>query len=118
MVLGVGIDIVENRRFSDKEEKFLSRIFTEKEISLSPRVGKEAYYASRFASKEAFVKALGTGFTSLSPLDIEIAEDETGRPYVVMNEKVSGVLDSSSAHLSISHEKEYSVAMVVIDGSL
>ena len=64
------------------------------------------------------MKALGTGFTSLSPLDIEIAEDGKGRPYVVMNEKVSGVLDSSSAHLSISHEKEYSVAMVVIDGTL
>lgn len=118
MIKGIGIDIVENLRFENKSTNFLKRLFTDYEISSAPEKRKSEYYASRFASKEAFSKALGTGFSSIRPLDIEIREDEKGRPYVVKNEKILSLLPSNEVFLSISHEKSCSVAMVVIDGTL
>ena len=118
MVLGLGVDIVENKRFESKSEKLLNRLFTSYEVSIAPSVRKEEYFASRFASKEAFVKALGTGFTSLSPLDIEIREDEKGKPFIAINDKLMQLTNGSSVFLSISHEKDYSVAVVVLDGTL
>ena len=76
MVRGIGIDIVENVRFKGKEEAFLRRIFTDSELSGAPSLSKEEYFSSRFASKEAFVKALGTGFSGITARDVEIAEDD------------------------------------------
>lgn len=116
MVKGIGVDIVENRRFDGKELPFLRKIFTDYEISISPEAGRSEYFASRFASKEAFVKALGTGFAAIRPSDIEIREDDSGKPYIALNEKLEGFLSASSVFLSITHERAFSVAMVVIDG--
>ncbi len=117
MVLGVGIDIVENGRFLDKSDAFLSRIFSSRELSAAPSAKKEEYYASRFAAKEAFSKALGTGFTSISAKDIEILSEESGKPYIVRCDKISEMIGEARIHLSISHEKAYSIAMVVLDGT-
>ena len=112
MIIGIGTDIVENERFSAQKEGLLERLFTAYEIEESKkRVNKAEYFASRYAAKEAASKALGSGFRSLSPLDIEIREDDLGKPYLAVKGK-----ESLSFHLSISHEREYSVAMVVIDG--
>ncbi len=116
MLKGIGIDIVENRRFASRDEKFLRKIFTEGEICNAPSVRSEEYYASRFAAKEAFSKALGTGFHGICARDIEIRTDGCGAPYIVNNPKIGSIIGSSSVFLSISHEKEYSVAMVAIDG--
>ena len=77
MILGIGVDIVSNSRFNEMKEGLLRRLFTSNELdkaSLSERMCE--FYASRFAAKEAFAKALGTGFRGISPKDIEIIEDE------------------------------------------
>ncbi len=118
MTKGIGVDIVENRRFDSKSSDFLKRIFTEREISLAPSLNSNEYYASRFAAKEAFVKALGTGFVKISAQEVEILEDENSRPYIVITDKIENLIPDASVFLSISHERVYSVAMVVIDGTL
>ena len=109
MVKGVGVDIVENRRFSDPSPHMLERIFTSFELEKAKdRADRIQYFSSRFAVKEAVVKALGTGFGPLSPQDIETREDEKGRPYVMIRG-----LEAEDMHISISHEKEYSIAFAV-----
>lgn len=119
MVKGIGVDIVDNRRFDEPKEGLLKRIFTASElVEASKRAQKSEFYASRFASKEAFVKAIGTGFRAIQPLDVEIMEDELGRPYVVRTEKLEEYLHDTEVFLSISHEKENSIAMVVLDGKI
>ena len=119
MVKGIGVDIVDNRRFDEPKEGLLRRIFTDSELEeASHRVTRSEFYASRFASKEAFVKALGTGFRAIQPLDVEIAEDDLGKPYVVRTEKLESYLKDTEVFLSISHEKENSIAMVVLDGKI
>ena len=119
MVRGIGIDIVDNRRFDAPKDGLLRRIFTSHELEeAEKRVNRSEYYASRFASKEAFVKALGTGFRAIQPLDVEIMEDELGRPYIVRTEKLEEYLKDTEVFLSLSHEKENSIAMVVLDGKI
>ncbi|MCP3741947.1 holo-ACP synthase [Rossellomorea sp. BNER] len=115
MIKGIGVDIVEIERIvtlSRKQPKFVDRILTNKEkdeyISLSnDRRGE--FLSGRFAAKEAYAKAEGTGIGSrLSFLDIEIMKDSIGKPYIV-KPQMEGV------HLSISHSKEYAVAQVIIE---
>lgn len=113
MIAGIGVDIVENRRFCNKPHGFLERLFTDNELSEGlGREGSGEFFASRFAAKEAFVKALGTGFGKIQPKDIEIMEDQAGRPSIALVKDLPSV---RTVHLSISHEKEYSVAMVVLE---
>ena len=119
MVKGIGVDIVDNRRFDSPKEGFLRKVFTPSELEeAGRRFSKSEFYASRFASKEAFVKALGTGFRAIQPLDVEIMEDELGRPYIVRTPKLEEFIHDSEVFLSISHEKENSIAMVVLDGKI
>ena len=111
MVRGIGTDIVTNSRFDGRDEKFLRRIFTAYELEeMEKRANRTEYLASRFAAKEAVAKALGTGFVGITPLDIEVREDEKGRPYVEFRRDM-GV----KIHLSISHEKDSSIAMAVAE---
>lgn len=113
MIVGIGVDIVSNDRFKDKPIGFLEKLFTKNELELSlSHPSPSEYYASRFAAKEAFVKALGTGFVGLMPTDIEIYENESGKPFIRAL-KSTGI--DGSVHLSISHERDSSVAMVVIE---
>lgn len=105
----IGIDIVEVSRIKNALEKpkFKENIFTEKEIQYcESKKNKFESYAGRFASKEALAKALGTGFNNLSFLDIEILNDELGKPYIKYKDY--------EINLSISHEKNYAVAVVLI----
>lgn len=115
MIFGIGIDIVELnriRRIYRRQEKFVDRVLTPKEKDLFNKLAegrKIEFLAGRFAAKEAFSKALGTGIGgSLSFLDIEIGKDELGKPFISKPIK-------KGAHLSISHSKEYAVAQVVIE---
>lgn len=109
MIKGIGIDIVKNSRFENKEISFLSTLFTQSEIKMGEeRRNKSEYYSSRFAVKEAVVKALGTGFTKYSPLEIEVYE-ECDVPKV----KIKGV--ETSIYISLSHEKEFSVAIAILE---
>ena len=109
MVKGIGVDIVENSRFSGKGMNFLEKIFTQLEIQEGEkRTVKDQYYASRFAVKEAVSKAMGTGFTSLRPKDVETYEEASGCAKV----RIRGMEDPCF-YISISHEREYSVAMAI-----
>ncbi|MEH7123291.1 holo-ACP synthase [Bacillus sp. JJ1532] len=115
MITGIGIDIVELNRIKkifERQVKFAERILTPKETAkfqTLPLERKTEFLAGRFAAKEAFSKAMGTGIGgSLSFLDIEIEKDEKGKPYV--SKPIQ-----KGVHLSISHSKEYAVAQVIIE---
>ncbi|WP_066369977.1 holo-ACP synthase [Neobacillus fumarioli] len=114
MITGIGIDIIELARIEellDRQGKFADRVLTvlEKERfeQLSARRRVE-FLAGRFAAKEAFAKAVGTGIgKELSFLDIEIKTDHMGKPF--FSKPVT------KAHLSISHSRDYAIAQVVIE---
>jgi len=123
-ILGVGVDIVENSRIkkSIKNSSFISRIFTKSEIFKGIKVkDKNRYYSKRFAAKEAFSKSIGTGFRkNLNFKDIEITNDKLGKPVFVVTEKIKKIIkkqfkvSSFDFFLSISDEKKYSVAYVIL----
>ena len=123
-ILGTGVDIVENARINKslKNKKFINRIFTTNEILFSKKVkNKTAYYAKRFASKEAFAKAMGTGFRNdINFKDISIINNKLGKPSFVINEKLKKIIkkqfkiNSFNFLLSISDEKKYSIAFVIL----
>lgn len=114
MIKGIGIDIVELSRIEklvNRQPKFPDRILTVKEKQrfnqLTARRRIE-YLAGRFAAKEAFSKAAGTGIgENLSFHDIEIGNDSSGKPMILK--------PLLQAHLSITHSKEYAVAQVIIE---
>lgn len=121
MILGIGTDIVEIRRIHEVlkryTERFLNRIFTpyEQEYCLK-RKEPARHLAARFAIKESVAKALGTGFCSkLSWTDIEIRNDEAGKPCVFFPPATSRLfnLSQSTFLVSISHCCEYATAFVV-----
>jgi holo-[acyl-carrier protein] synthase len=119
VIKGIGIDICELKRIESilqKQPKFVNRILTDQEKlyleGLSDK-RKVEFIAGRFAAKEAFSKAKGTGIGSdVSFLDIEIHKDDKGKPYIIKPESKEEVV-----HLSISHSKEYAVAQVIIESS-
>ena len=122
--LGIGVDIVENKRLLKliKNKSFLSRLFTSVEIKNSRLIrNKSIYFSKKFAAKESFSKALGTGFRrGLNFKDIEILNDNLGKPYFRLNSRTKKNISkklrvkSFDIFLSISDEKEYSVAFTII----
>ena len=123
-ILGIGIDIIKNKRVksSIKNNKFKYRIYSSKELQLSNRSkDKLSFFSKRFAAKEAFSKALGTGFRfDLNFKDIEVFNDKLGKPYYVKNKKITKIIQKKykvkkfNCFLSISDEKEYSTAFAII----
>ena len=123
-ILGIGVDIVENKRLlnSIKNKNFLSRLFTLVEIKNSKLIrNKSVYFSKKFAAKESFSKALGTGFRrGLNFKDIEILNDNLGKPYFRLNNRTKKVISKTlkvknfDIFLSISDEKEYSIAFTII----
>lgn len=115
MIAGIGLDIVELqriRRISERQIKFVDRILTpfEKETyQCLTETRQIEYLAGRFAAKEAYAKAVGTGIgQSLSFLDIQVENDEKGKPFIRKPQK-------EGVHLSITHSAEYAVAQVIIE---
>ena len=123
-IIGVGVDIVDNKRIRNaiKNDNFISRIFSKKEISQSKKVKhKVNYYSKRFAAKEAFAKSLGTGFRlNLNFKDIEVLNDKFGKPYYLMSSKIKNIVNKRfkikrfDLFLSITDEKDYSVAFTIL----
>ncbi|NCB01019.1 MAG: holo-[acyl-carrier-protein] synthase [Spirochaetia bacterium] len=122
MIYGIGVDIVDIERMNDSHMTpfVINRLFHPVEIENIPQQGKEAYLASRFAAKEAFVKALHTGFRKIAPRDICVVNDELGRPHYIFSDNVKDLLPKNltSIHLSISHEKHIAIAYTVIEASM
>ncbi len=122
MIYGIGIDVVHVPRLKIAVErwgnKFLRRVFTDDEISYSFRK-KDAYpsLAARFAAKEAFIKAIGAE-VAVSFTDIIVTTSGTGKPSLIFRGRaLIHVSDRniSSSHLSLSHDHEYAMAMVVLE---
>ena len=123
-ILGIGIDIVENSRITKslKNSHFIKRIFSNLEILIANKLkDKKNYYSKRFAAKEAFAKSIGTGFrNNLNFKDISIVNDKMGKPSFIISEKIKKVIkkefkvSSFNFFLSISDEKKYSVAYVIL----
>ena len=123
-ILGIGVDIVENARIvkSLKNKLFIKRIFSSSEILIASKLKvKKSYYSKRFAAKEAFAKSIGTGFkNNLNFKDISIVNDKLGKPSFLINEKIKSIIkkkfkiSSFNFFLSISDEKKYSVAYVIL----
>ena len=123
-ILGIGVDIIENKRLkkSIKNKSFISRLFTLFEIKNSRSVkDKSIYFSKKFAAKESFSKALGTGFRKgLNFKDVEILNDKLGKPYFRLSKKTKKILAKTlkvknfDIFLSISDEKEYSIAFTII----
>lgn len=119
MILGLGNDIIEIERIKQSHEKhgsvFLSKLFTPKEQEYF-LCHKEpiSHIAGRFAAKEAIAKALGTGFgKDLGWLDIEILNDEVGKPIVHMSKKFLQKHKDTQILLSISHCNNYATAVAI-----
>ena len=123
-IIGIGVDLVNNKRISIyiKNKKFIDRIFSKNEIQNSKKIlDKTKFFSKRFAAKEAFAKALGTGFRNdLNFKDIEIMNDKFGKPYYSKTKKISQIIRKKfkvknfNCFLSISDEKEYSTAFTII----
>lgn len=126
MILGLGLDVTELSRITRSWERFGMR-FAEKilhadefarfqELSTS----KTAFLASRFAAKEAAVKALGTGFTDgIAPIDIAIVPDISGKPLLKFFGKAEEKMHQIGAthvHVSLTHGKETVAAVVILEG--
>ena len=123
MIFGVGTDIIEVARMEKlaaKGMQYLETIFTEKERDYcETRARKSEHYAARYAAKEAFLKALGTGFRDgLAFCDIEIINDDLGKPQVLLHGEVKKIFDHhqiGQISISISHVKEIAIAVVILE---
>ena len=125
-ILGTGIDIVENYRLKEillkKKSNFKKKIFTINEVAYCEKKSNSiSCYAKRFAAKEAFVKALGIGFRiNINFKDIEVVNNTYGKPYISINKKIANKIKTLFKVkkfiilLSISDEKKYSIASVII----
>ena len=123
-ILGIGVDIIENSRIAKslKDGVFIKRIFSESEILMAKKIkDKKNYYSKRFAAKEAFAKSIGTGFrNNLNFKDISIVNDKMGKPSFIISEKIKKIIkkefkvSSFNFFLSISDEKKYSIAYVIL----
>jgi holo-[acyl-carrier protein] synthase len=124
-IIGNGVDIVENRRIAKslKNNGFLYRIFTKNEIDQSKKIkNKVNFFAKRFAAKEAFVKALGTGIrNNINFKDINVKNNINGQPLMNISNNLKRLLKQKfkiskyRLYLSLSDEKKHSIAFVIIN---
>ena len=125
-ILGTGIDIVENYRLKKillkKKSNFKKKIFTINEVAYcEKKLNSISCYSKRFAAKEAFAKALGIGFRkNIYFKDIEVVNNTYGKPHISINKKIANKIKTIfkvkkfKILLSISDEKKYSIASVII----
>ena len=122
MIAGIGTDIAEVCRFEKwvKEPQMIERFFNEKECGFSGTLASQCqHYAARFAAKEAFSKALGTGICGFNLKEVYITNDNEGKPCLNIEgaalELMQKRFGQCKAFVSLSHEKEYAVAFVILE---
>ncbi len=123
MIAGLGIDIVEVERIAEKIEKdngFRELVFSAKEISYcESKTHKHEHYAARFAAKEAFFKALGSGWLNGTAFnEVEIINNEQGKPEIVLlglTHNTVSSLGDFNIMVSVSHVKSTATAVVIIE---
>lgn len=125
MIIGIGLDIIEVDRIRSAvvkwEDKFERRVFTENEIRYCEEKGdKFQSLACRFAAKEAFFKALGTGWRlGMKWTEIEVVNDEFGKPYILLSGKVNEYCEQlglKKIFISLTSTKDYGAAQVILEG--
>ena len=125
--IGIGVDIVENKRIKLllKNKNFINKTFGKKEIQISKKkINKVNYFAKRFAAKESLAKSVGTGFRDgLNFKDIQVLNNNLGKPYYLLDKKTKILINKKKKtkkfdlFLSISDEKEYSIAFTIIQST-
>ncbi|WP_336154588.1 holo-ACP synthase [Fusobacterium polymorphum] len=122
MIVGIGNDIIEIERIEKaiSKEGFKNKIYTQRELkNIEKRGNRTETYAGIFSAKEAISKAIGTGVREFSLTDLEILNDDLGKPYVVVSEKLDKILKTKKEdyqiEISISHSKKYATAMAIIN---
>jgi len=122
MITGIGIDIVKVKRMEKwlSNSDLLERFFHPEELAYVLSRGKSAAQslAARFAAKEAFGKALGTGFADIALKDIMVYNKSSGKPEIKLFDTAQKALEKNEAgrvHISLSHEKENAIAMVILE---
>jgi holo-[acyl-carrier protein] synthase len=125
VVIGIGVDICQIARLARLRQRygarFLDRVFTPAEQEhCGTGAACDERFAARFAAKEAFLKALGTGFAQgMSLRDVEIVSEPSGRPVLRITGAAARLLQQrggTGVHVSLSHEREYALAFVVLEG--
>ena len=121
MIVGIGNDIIEIERIEKaiSKEGFKNKIYTQRELeNIKKRGNRAETYAGVFSAKEAISKAIGTGVREFSLTDLEILNDDLGKPYVVVSEKLDKILKTKKEdyqiEISISHSRKYATAMAII----
>jgi holo-[acyl-carrier protein] synthase len=124
MIYGIGTDIVASSRFQrfldENNSAILARLFSKAEqATCEKRKDAASCLAARFAAKEAFLKALGTGLRDgISWQDMEISNDALGKPELKLSGKaaeLSHAQNLTGIHLSLSHDSGHAVAMIVLE---
>jgi holo-[acyl-carrier protein] synthase len=123
LIFGIGIDMIEVSRLEKelmRDSEFVGSIFTQNEIDYCESKSKKAeHYAARYAAKEAFFKAIKTGWRGgMSYTHIEIRNDELGSPQITLFDKARELAEEiniTNIHVSLSHLKELAVAVVILE---
>ena len=121
MIVGIGNDIIEIERIEKaiSKEGFKNKVYTQRELeNIEKRGDRVETYAGIFSAKEAISKAIGTGVREFSLTDLEILNDDLGKPYVAVSEKLDKIIkdkkEDYQIEISISHSKKYAIAMAII----
>ena len=121
MIVGIGNDIIEIERIEKaiSKEGFKNKVYTQRELkNIKKRGDRVETYAGIFSAKEAISKAIGTGVREFSLTDLEILNDDLGKPYVVVSEKLDKIIKSKKEdyqiEISISHSKKYATAVAMV----
>ncbi|MCL2373882.1 MAG: holo-ACP synthase [Treponema sp.] len=122
MIVGIGVDVVHVLRLKRWRETpgLLERYFHGDELAASLEKGKSAdlSLAARFAAKEAFGKALGTGLAGIALKDVMIKNRQNGQPEMIFHDTARAAFERSGAariHVSLTHERDNAVAVVVLE---
>jgi len=127
MIFGIGTDLVEVERIKKElashGEKFIDMLFTESERTYCTRAENLSIqaqcFAARFAAKEAFLKALGSGLRGgLKWKDVEVLNNELGKPEIRMQNTAQEICENAginNVHVSLSHTKESAIAVVILE---
>jgi holo-[acyl-carrier protein] synthase len=124
MITGIGVDIVDVRRMERwiGNLALLNRYFHQEELSLalSRKNSAAQTLAARFAAKEAFGKALGSGLAEIELKDIIVINNDKGKPDIKLTGTAQKAFEKSGAnrtHISLTHERENAIAMIVLEGA-
>lgn len=123
MLVGLGTDLIEVERIAEKINKdsgFREMVFSKKEIAYcESKANKFEHYAARFAAKEAFFKALGTGWLEGTHFnEVELINSESGKPELILlgeSKKLLSALGFNNISVSVSHLKTIASAIVIIE---